>query len=137
MRYGRVVAVIGSMLLCVGVFSVVTIVRCMQTNVPPIAPVYPGSVLVSNQSSGVGTSIRPRVTYNYTSVDAPQSVIAFYAARGVCREGIDPSSNDVCRGDARPQGEYFVYVDPRSHAQEGRTSYSLEIRWHGCDNEFQ
>lgn len=122
-------------LLCLGTWAALSI-DCKRRNSPPEAPVYPYSMLVDQVSMGVGTSNWPMVTFDYVSTDSPDKIIAFYQERGSCREN-EGYERAMCRGKARPFGEYFVYIDLASYATEGKTPYALELRWRGCTREWE
>ena len=88
-------------------------------------------------SDGIGTS-RPIVTNQYESPDASEKIIAFYEEQGTCGEGNETiKSRELCRGQATPFGEYFVYIYLDSYASKGSTSFVIEIRWHGCSSDLE
>jgi hypothetical protein len=123
-------------LLFLGACVAVRVNHCEQ----PKTPVYPESTLVDYEASGIGRS-RPMVTYDYTSTDSPEKIVAFYKEKGFCREPVfDPAgqrNRQLCQGNATPYGEYFVYIDLGSHMAEGITTYALEVRWHGCSDQLE
>lgn len=126
-------------LLSLGACVGARLIYCEQRRTPPKAPIYPGSTLVNQVSSGVGTSGWPILTYDYVSAASPDKIVAFYEEKGTCGQGDNPrqKGRELCRGVASPFGEYFVYIDLNSHLSKGLTSYSLEIRWHGCSDKLE
>lgn len=121
---------------CVSI-AILLSARCTWLNIAPTAPVYPGAIVLRQVSDGVGTS-RPIITNQYASLDAPEKIIAFYEEQGSCDEGNEAMrSRELCRGEATPFGEYFVYVDLDSFASKGSTSFAIEIRWHGCSSDLK
>lgn len=103
---------------------------CQQRSIPPKAPVYPESTLINHDEFLIGSS-RPIVTDDYISMDSSEKITAFYREIGTCGLGDNPK-HEICHGDAIPMGEYFVYIDLDSYVTKGRTSYTIEVRWHGC-----
>jgi hypothetical protein len=110
--------------------------RCKRLNTLPIAPVYTESELVDFASRAIGRS-RPMVTYYYESGSSPDKIIAFYEERGACGLGEDLKSRELCKGNATPSGEYFVYIDLDSYMTKGITTYAVEIIWHGCSDRLE
>ncbi len=126
-----VVGVIG-LLVC----ATAIVVNCELSKSPPQASVYPGSVLLDQRITGIGRS-RPIATYYYSSSDAPEKIVSFYSARGSCGVGERSSGRELCRGDAVPFGEYFVYIDLDSYLTRTTTGFALEVRWHGCSDRIE
>lgn len=123
-------------LLLVGVCLGAQVLICEQLKHAPQAPIYPGATLVNQVSRGI-TTRRPMVTYDYLSTDPAEKVIAFYEAKGYCGAGDKVKGRELCRGNAIPFGEYFVYIDLDSYLSRGVTSYAIEVRWHGCSTGLE
>lgn len=116
--------------LLVIVVIVVVSTRCEYRNTVPEAPIHPNSVLVNSELSGTGGS-RPLATYYYEANSPVEEVIQFYSEQADCSVA-EATSNIVCRGNATPFGEYFVYVEAPPGLASGVTQYAVELRWQGC-----
>ncbi len=126
-------------LFCSGAYVVRIMIDCERAKVAPEVQVYPGSMLIHESLEGVGLRTRPIVTRYYKSMDSPNTIVEFYQKQGICGlgENLSQTGHELCRGNATPFGEYFVYIDLDSYAFQGTTSYAIEIRWHGCSDRLE
>jgi len=122
--------------LCCVICAAMTEIRCQRSKSPPEAPVYPRSKVVNHLLSGIGTR-RPRVTFYYESTDSPENIVAFYEERSSCDVGEPVEGRELCRGNATPFGEYFVYISLDSYAIKEITTYAVEIWWRGCSDRLE
>jgi len=100
---------------------------CENRRYPPVAPLYPLSILVKRGIIGGGGAY-PLQYEIYTTGDTPHLVRAFYETRTQCS-----SENGIttCRGSALPFGSYSVFIDYSESGQAG-TTYTIEIEWRAC-----
>ena len=116
---------------CVLPFALVN--RCNELENIPEVSVYPTSI-VSDQVVREFDR-HQRATINYTANAERDEVIAFFEERLTCTLSEDEQTI-ICQSRLENgNGDYFVYV-PQSNS-ENSTTYSVEIRWQGCNFAFE
>lgn len=120
------------------ILIIIIIMGCMliyiefvRRNCPPEAPdvpIFPGSNLVKQPT--VFNSQIMIITSVYIVNDIPQRIVEFYQQHAVCHNtGTD--RNTVCRGDAEPQGTYYIHIPYESNIE---TRYIVEVGWNNFCN---
>ena len=116
---------------CVLPFALVS--HCNKLEAIPEISVYPNST-VSDQVVREFDR-HHRATLNYTVNAERDDVIVFFDERLSCTLSEDEQTT-ICQSRLESgTGDYFVYV-PRSES-ESSTTYSIEIRWQGCNWDFE
>ena len=116
---------------CVLPFALVS--HCDELEAIPEVYVFPNST-VSDQVVREFDR-HHRATLNYTVTAERDEVIAFFAERLSCTLSGDEQTT-ICQSPLESgTGDYFVCV-PRSES-ESTTTYSIEIRWQGCNWDFE
>lgn len=109
------------------------IADCQTRELVPSVPVYPGSTFLSEDSVGLNSWTRPRVTRNYLSSAPPQKVASYYDTFAACQ---DYPAAFLCNGSI-PNGIYYAQIYRDTTISDGQTHYSLEIRWTTCRGLFE
>ncbi len=139
----RILMIVGGLFACIAVcgstFYISSVIYCQRRNMPPTAPVYPGSFLVHTSVIGVRKDFRFRlfeespaalVTYHYLTTDHLGKVFKFYSQKADYLSGWRSS---IPTGYTDYQGRYFVYLNGNAkRVQDKLYEYVVEIHWEPC-----
>ncbi len=108
--------------------------QCNELENVPDVSVYPNSTVSDQVMREFDRHQRATLTY---IVNAERDdIIAFFEERLTCTLSEDGQTS-VCQSRLENgNGDYFVYI-PQSDSEIITTSYSVEIRWQGCNLDFE
>jgi hypothetical protein len=118
-----------TILICLCVFSSFNIWDCRRRNITvPESLIYPDSTLIDYIDGG--TSVYRQVTKRFVTTASPEAILEFYESNGA------NCSETHCSGYADPNyAEYTILIN-ELYADQGQTTYVIEIRWRGCTNKL-
>lgn len=130
-----IAVIVISLVICAGLLLIWR-VKCHARDFPPDIPIYPGSILTEEVSSGTRTF--PIKSYQYTSPASPDEIVSFYEDKGRCltEKQRNTEKSEICLGEANPFGEYFVGINVDSYEQDRITKYMIEVHWRRCTSEL-
>jgi len=110
--------------------------NCQRYNSTPEVPIYPESILEREWHGG--TDNYPVYEAHYTSTATPDEIIKFYEDnKAWCRQRIIiTKEGQLCSGDAKPFGYYFVSIDPEADGVKTLTRYFISVDWTGCSGNI-
>lgn len=130
-----IATIIVVVLLLSGIFILMVYLNCLHYNSQPEAPIYPGSILEREWYRGDTYRVYEA---HYTSSTTPDEIVKFYEHnKAWCRRvirGID--EGQVCSGNAKPFGDYYVGIDFETDESKVSTRYFISINWTGCSGNI-
>ena len=128
-----IAAIVIFLLLLCGIYILISDFRCQELKSPPEVPVYPGSTLVKEVSSG--TDVFPVHEYHYKSTASPEEIVEFYKSNKTqCHRTLGSEVKQVCTGSAKPFGSYEAVINFELNEAEPLTTYFITVRWTRCGN---